>query len=462
MVLTMEDFRTFQPKRDTFAIFGWPVAHTMSPTLHGMLFGLLEKDADYIAVAVREEELPEALRLAAEKLCGINLTIPHKKAAIPLLDEVDRGALDLGAVNTVAFRDGRSIGYNTDILGFAESLKKDGVRLRGKKVLLLGYGGAAAGMGYHCAREGAHLYISGRSLEKAEALQQHLQTCFPSAKIETVSRRHIPKDIQIIVNGTPLGMTPNENKKPLYFLPHKTEYLFDAIYNPPVTALMKMANPHRTVTRDGTYMLVMQGVHAENIWFGAEFTEIQTTTMLRRVYGMMAAKRLHEVRGKQNIALCGFMGAGKTTVGRKLARICGMTFYDADVYLEEREGKTIQEIFAEQGESAFRALESNCLRELAAKENCVIALGGGAVLRPENVEIIKQTSWLIHIDPPLGRIIKNLSYSNHRPLLEKSGDKNAEIRKLYNARKDIYHSVSDVSVRSVKVSTMMEMVAKSV
>ena len=113
MVLTMEDFRTFQPKRDTFAIFGWPVAHTMSPTLHGMLFGLLEKDADYIAVAVREEELPEALRLAAEKLCGINLTIPHKKAAIPLLDEVDRGALDLGAVNTVAFRDGRSIGYNT-------------------------------------------------------------------------------------------------------------------------------------------------------------------------------------------------------------------------------------------------------------------------------------------------------------------------------------------------------------
>ena len=156
------------------------------------------------------------------------------------------------------------------------------------------------------------------------------------------------------------------------------------------------------------------------------------------------------------------MGAGKTTVGRKLARICGMTFYDADVYLEEREGKTIPEIFAEQGEAAFRALESKCLRELAAKENCVIALGGGAVLRPENVEIIKQTSWLIHIDPPLGRIIKNLSYSNHRPLLEKSGDKNAEIRKLYNARKDIYHSVSDVSVRSVKVSTMMEMVAKSV
>ena len=463
MVLTMEDFRTFEPVRDTFALFGWPVEHTMSPTLHGMLFSLLEKDADYIAVAVPEDGLAEALKLAAQKLCGINLTIPHKKAVIPLLDEVDKGALDLGAVNTVAFRDGRAIGYNTDILGFAESLKKDGIKLRGKKTLLLGYGGAAAGMGYHCVREGAHLYITGRNLEKAGLLRAHLQSCFPAAKIEAVSRRRIPKDIQIIVNGTPLGMTPHEEKKPLYFLPHKVEYLFDAIYNPPVTALMKLTHSRsrHAVTRDGTFMLVMQGVHAEKIWFGAQFTDIQTTTILRRVYGMMAAKRLHEVHGKRNIALCGFMGAGKTTAGRKLARMCGMEFYDADVYLEERAGKAISEIFAEQGEEAFRRLETDCLLELAAKKNCVIALGGGAVLRPENVEAIKSSSYLIHLDTPLGRIIKNLSYSTSRPLLEK-GDKNAEIRKLYHARKDIYRSVADTSVRSVKISTLVESIMKSI
>ncbi len=462
MALTMEQFRIFTPQRDTFAIFGWPIEHTMSPTLHGMMFRQLEKSADYIAVAVPPGELPEALKLAAEKLCGVNLTIPHKQAAIPLLDEVDQSARDLGAVNTVAFRDGRSIGYNTDILGFSESLKKDGVRLRGKKVLLLGYGGAAAGMGYHCIREGAHLYITGRNLEKAETLRAHLQSCFPSGRIDLVSRRRIPKDIQIIVNGTPLGMTPHEDKKPLYFLPHKTEYLFDAIYNPPVTALMKLAHPRRTLTRDGAYMLVMQGVHAEKIWFGAQFTEAQTTTLLRRVYGMMAAKRLREVRGRQNIALCGFMGAGKTTVGRKLARMCGMTFYDADIYLEQRAGQSISEIFATKGEQAFRNLETECLRELAAKEGCVIALGGGAVLRPENVEIIKKSCYLLHIDPPLGRIIKNLSYSTSRPLLEKSGDKNAEIRKLYNARKDIYRAVADRSIRSVKISTLTELVAKSI
>lgn len=461
MVLTMEEFRVFEPKRETFAIFGWPVAHTMSPVLHGMLFELLGKEADYIAVAVPADDLPEALRLAAKKLRGVNLTIPHKKAAIPLLDEVDKGALDLGAVNTVAFRDGRAIGYNTDILGFAESLKKDGIRLRGKKTVLLGYGGAAAGMGYYCVREGAHLYITGRDLEKAGALREHLLSCFPNGRIEVVSRRHIPKDAQIIINGTPLGMTPNEDKKPLYFLPHKVEYIFDAIYNPPVTALMKLANPRRTVTRDGTYMLVMQGVHAETIWFGAQFTQAQTTSMLRRVYGMMAAKRLREVHGKRNIALCGFMGAGKTTVGRKLSRMCGMEFCDADVYLEERTGKKIPEIFAEQGEEAFRKLETQYLRELAAKENCVIALGGGAVLRPENVEALRQSCFLVHLDPPLGRIIKNLSYSDNRPLLEKGGDRETEIRRLYNARKEIYHAVADRSVRSVRLSTLVEQVARS-
>lgn len=461
MVLTMEEFRAFQPKRETFAIFGWPVAHTMSPTLHGMLFELLGREADYIAVAVQADDLPEALRLGAQKLRGVNLTIPHKKAAIPLLDEVDRSARDLGAVNTVAFRDGRAIGYNTDILGFAESLARDGIKLKGKKAVLLGYGGAAAGMGYHCVREGAHLYISGRNLEKAGALRDHLLSCFPGSKIDVVTRRRIPKDAQIVINGTPLGMTPREDKKPLYFLPYKVEYLFDAIYNPPTTALMKLANPHRTITRDGTYMLVMQGVHAETIWFGAQFTPIQTTTMLRRVYGMMAAKRLHEVHGKQNIALCGFMGAGKTTAGRKLARMCGMEFYDADVYLEEKAGKKISEIFDEQGEEAFRQLETQCLRELSAKENCVIALGGGAVLRPENVECVKQRCVLIHLDPPLGRIIKNLSYSNTRPLLEKAGNREDEIRRLYRARKDIYRSVADRSVRSARLSTLVEQIARS-
>ena len=125
----MEDFRAFEPQKPTYALIGWPLGHTMSPELHAQLFAASGQDADYIGIAVPPEDLEEAFALAKRKLCGINCTIPHKKAVIPLLDEIDTAARDLHSVNTVAFRDGKAVGYNTDILGFAESLKRDGVSL---------------------------------------------------------------------------------------------------------------------------------------------------------------------------------------------------------------------------------------------------------------------------------------------------------------------------------------------
>lgn len=461
MLLTMENFRAFEPKKATYALFGWPLGHTMSPELHAQLFEASGQDADYIGVAVPPENLPEAFELAKRKLKGINCTIPHKKAVIDLLDEVDTAARDLHSVNTVAFRDGRAVGYNTDILGFAESLSRDGVKLRGKKVLLLGYGGAAAVMAYHCITQGAYLTITGRNMEKAAALQKQLCDAVPGAHVSVFNRRHIPRDIQIVLNSTPVGMYPKENIAPLHYLPHKTEYVFDAIYNPPVTATMKLANPKKTRVRDGLFMLVMQAAHAQTIWSGVQFTPQACETILRRTYGKMAVKRLHEKHGKRNIVLCGFMGSGKTTVGRKLARLTGLDFVDADQYLEAQEGKKISDIFAEHGESYFRERESAYIRELSGREGIVLSLGGGAVLRQENVEAVKQSGLLIHLDTPYYRIVKNLSYSTSRPLLDKP-DKQAETRRLYNARKGIYHRVSDVSVRSPKISEVLEKLVKSI
>ena len=461
MLLSMEEFRAFEPEKPTYALFGWPLGHTMSPELHAQLFEASAQDADYIGVAVPPENLPEAFELAKRKLKGINCTIPHKKAVIDLLDEVDTAARDLHSVNTVAFRDGRAVGYNTDILGFAESLSRDGVKLRGKKVLLLGYGGAAAVMAYHCITQGAYLTITGRNMEKAAALQKQLCDAVPGAHVSVFNRRHIPRDIQIVLNSTPVGMFPKENAAPLHYLPHKTEYVFDAIYNPPVTATMKLANPKKTRVRDGLFMLVMQAAHAQTIWSGVQFTPQACETILRRTYGKMAVKRLHEKHGKRNIVLCGFMGSGKTTIGRKLARLTGLEFVDADQYLEAQEGKKISDIFAEHGEAYFRKRESAYIRELSQRDGIVLSLGGGAVLRQENVEAVKQTGLLIHLDTPFFRIVKNLSYSNTRPLLDKP-DKQAETRRLYNARKGIYHRVSDVSVRSPKISEVLEKLVKSI
>ena len=158
----------------------------------------------------------------------------------------------------------------------------------------------------------------------------------PGARISVFSRRHIPRDIHIVLNSTPVGMYPKENAAPLHYLPHKTEYVFDAIYNPPVTSTMKLANPRKTKTRDGLFMLVMQAAHAQTIWTGVIFEPQACETILRRTYGKMAVKRLHEKHGKKNLVLCGFMGSGKTTIGRKLARLTGLEFIDADIYLEAK------------------------------------------------------------------------------------------------------------------------------
>ncbi len=462
MLLSFEEFAAFTPQRETYALFGYPLGHTMSPALHAALFAAAGRDADYIAVTVPPEKLAEALALAREKLAGINLTIPHKKAVIPLLDEVDPSAADLHSVNTVAFRDCKAIGFNTDILGFAESLEKDSVSLRGKKVLLLGYGGAAAVMAYHCLCEGATLYITGRNLDKAEALRAQLLAALPHAKCLTCTRRRIPKDVQIVLNATPLGMFPREDKTPLYFLPHKVGYVFDAIYNPPVTALMRLANPKRTKTRDGLFMLVMQAARAQTIWYGAQFADGACDSILRRMYGQMAVKRLHDKYHKRHIVLCGFMGSGKTTVGRKVARLTGLPFVDLDRYIEAQEGLTIPEIFAQHGEAYFRDLETKYVTEVTARqEGCVLSLGGGAVLRPENVAAIKRTGLLILLDTPFFRILKNLSYSTGRPLLEKE-NRAEETRRLYQSRRPIYEQVADCRVRSPRLGEVVERTLKAI
>ena len=155
------------------------------------------------------------------------------------------------------------------------------------------------------------------------------------------------------------------------------------------------------------------------------------------------------------------MGSGKTTIGRKLARVTGLDFVDADLYLEEKEGMKISDIFAQKGEAYFRDRETAYIRELSQRDGIVLSLGGGAVLRPENVAAVKETGLLIHLDTPFYRILKNLSYSNSRPLLNRP-DKQAETRRLYNARKAIYHRVSDTSVRSPKLSEVLDKVVKSV
>lgn len=455
MILTMEQFRAFVPSKPTFALFGHPIAHTMSPELHAGLFKLSGADAEYFAVDVPPEELAEAMDIARRTCKGLNLTIPHKKAVFDYLDAVDETAKDLGSVNTVHFTDGEAIGYNTDISGFSGSLEMDHVDVKGQIAVVCGYGGVSRVMGYHLANTGAKLLITGRNLKKAKGLRNELRELLPESDVEIMPAAQLPRATAIVVNGTPVGMYPHETESPLEKLPVGTKYVFDAIYNPPTTALMNLA-PRGVHTRNGLLMLVLQAAYAETVWLGTQFEPNDIRFVLRRLYGDMAKKRLRDVYGKSNIVLCGFMGSGKTTIGRKLSRILGCPFIDADRYLENREGKTIPEIFAESGEAGFRDMETDCARELAEKTGCVIALGGGAVLRDENVALYKKNGLLLHLNTPFYRIVQNLSRDTSRPLLQ--GDKATQTRLLYNQRKKIYVACADKSVSGSRISEILDAV----
>lgn len=459
MILTMDEFRKYVPKKPTFALFGHPIAHTMSPELHSKLFRASGKDCEYLAVDVPPEDLEEAMRIASQTCGGLNLTIPHKKAVFQYLDAVDETAKNLGSVNTVFFHDGTSVGYNTDILGFSGSLEFDGISVENKTAVVCGYGGVARVICYHLANAGAHVLITGRNLTKAKALRNDIRSYLPQASINIMPATQLPRATAIVVNGTPLGMYPNEHASPLEKLPIGTKYVFDTIYNPPETALMKLA-PRSVKTRNGLLMLVLQAAYAQTIWFGTQFDSADLTRILRLLSGDMAKKRLHDVYGKQNIVLCGFMGSGKTTIGRKLARALQYKFVDMDDYLEKREGKKISDIFAEVGESGFRDIETDCAREISDRTGCVIALGGGAVLRQTNVALYKKNGLLIHLNTPFYRIVQNLSRDTSRPLLQ--GDKEKQTRLLFNKRKKIYLNCADRSVTGTRISEIMDAVFRAI
>lgn len=459
MILTMDEFRAYQPTRTTFALFGHPIAHTMSPELHASLFRISGQDCDYFAVDVPPEQLGEAMQIAREKCKGLNLTIPHKHAVFDHLDAVDETARDLGSVNTVLFRDDEAIGYNTDILGFSGSLEFDHINPEGKIAVVCGYGGVSRVMAYHLASANAKVILTGRNLSKAKTLRNELREMLPDKDIEIMPSTQLPRATEIVVNGTPLGMYPHEEGCPLESLPQHTRYVFDAVYNPPMTAIMKLGG--RDVrTRNGLLMLVLQAAYAETIWLGTQFDSNSLNGVLRRLAGEMARKRLHDIYGKSNIVLCGFMGSGKTTIGRKVARALDCEFIDADQYLEAREGKRISDIFDEVGESGFRDIETDCARELSEKTGCVIALGGGAVLRAENVALYKKNGILIHLNTPFYRIVQNLSRDTSRPLLQ--GDKEKQTRTLYQKRKPIYRAAADRSVTGTRISELVDAVFASI
>lgn len=270
--------RVVTGKTQLCGIIGDPVEHSMSPAMHNAAFARMGLDFCYVPFRVKPEDLPQAVAgMKALNIRGLNVTIPHKVAIIPLLDELDPLAEKIGAVNTVVNENGVLQGFNTDAIGFLEALIQKGVEPKGKKVVVLGAGGAARAVSFMLAERRAHLIILNRRLELdwAEALAGQLaQTFGQGVEALELTGENLARALEeayILVNATSVGMSPNIDETPVTSdLLRPSLVVFDVVYNPVKTKLLGQAEQIGAQTISGLEMLVWQGALAFELWTGAK------------------------------------------------------------------------------------------------------------------------------------------------------------------------------------------------
>jgi shikimate dehydrogenase len=258
------------------AVIGWPIEHSVSPPMHNAAFRALGLDWCYVALAVPPERLAGAIAGArALGLRGLNVTVPHKQALLPLMDELTPAARAIGAANTVIMADGRLRGHNTDAAGFIRALREAGVAPEGRRALVLGAGGAARAVVYALALAGARITLLNRTPERAAALAAEFDALNPAAQVQAgaldaATLARLAPGAQLVVNTTPLGMWPHGEGCPW---PDEVPYppgafCYDLIYNPRETALMRLARAAGAGAASGLGMLVHQGAEAFECWTG--------------------------------------------------------------------------------------------------------------------------------------------------------------------------------------------------
>lgn len=391
-----------------YGLIGEHLKHSYSCEIHAQI-------ADY---EYELHELPPSGLggfLKKREFNAINVTIPYKQDVIPYLDEISDTAKRIGAVNTIVNRNGRLYGDNTDFAGMLALAKHIGVDMKGRKVLILGTGGASktghALAEYMGAQSVFYVSRSGKdgSITYEQAVTEH-------------------GDAQIIINATPVGMFPKQDGRPIDISAFpKLEGVIDAIYNPLRTNLILDAQERGIPAEGGLYMLSAQAVHAS-----AVFRDIPLDESL-------VDKAFKSVKNdKQSIVLIGMPSSGKTTVGRILSEKCGKQLADTDEYIVRKIGMPISDFFAKHGEAEFRKIEKETVAELSATGGRIIATGGGAVLDAENVRALKQNGVLVFLD----RRPENLIATDDRPL----ASRRSALEKLYAERYDIYCAAAELHI----------------
>jgi shikimate dehydrogenase len=252
-------------KTKIVALLGYPVEHTLSPAMHNLAFEHLGLDYCYVAFPVKPEMLKDAVTaIRALNLAGVNVTVPHKENVIPFLDEVDKEASFIGAVNTIVNKQDRLVGYNTDGRGFMRSLSDEGIDVEGKSVLIIGAGGGSRAVSYYLSEKTSKLFLFDIDTDKAERLVSDLNKIRSDVyRLEAINDLN---NIDIIINATPLGLKDSDPLPCDMSLISPKHIVGDLIYKE--TPLLKEAAQKGCKTFNGIGMLLWQGVLAFELWTG--------------------------------------------------------------------------------------------------------------------------------------------------------------------------------------------------
>ncbi len=381
-----------------YGLLGAKLGHSYSKPIHNLL-----ADYSYELYAVTPEELKNLME--RREFRGLNVTIPYKKDVLPYLDEVSADVHEVGSANTLVMgADGKLRGYNTDLPGFLSMADRAGITLTGRKVVILGSGGTSlTAQAAARRRKARQIIVVSRSGE---------------VNYEKLYQEHT--DAEVIVNTTPVGMYPKNGESPIDLSAFpKCEGVLDVIYNPFHTALLQQAEARGIPSENGLWMLVAQAKYAAEYFAGQSIPDEK----IAEVYGRMRAEM-------SNLILTGMPGSGKSTVGQEIAKRMNRKFVDMDEVIVRIAGKSIPEIFAEDGEEAFRRIETEAARECGREKSLVIATGGGAVTREETMKALQQNGEIIWLQRPVEALP-----SEGRPLSQGGLD---ALRAMYEKRRPLY------------------------
>ena len=397
-----------------YGLIGHPLGHSFSKEIH-------ESITDYIYELCDIDENEIDAFMKSRDFKAINVTIPYKQTVMPYLYEIDEKASQIGAVNTIVNRDGRLYGYNTDLYGLKELILRNTDSLKGKTVLILGSGGTSKTAAF------VSKILGAGKIYKATRKDLRSPSDFDYIKYDELYR--ISDSVDVMINTTPVGMYPNVHSSAVDVGDFKNlGCVIDVVYNPLRTKLVSDAKKLGIPAEGGLYMLVSQAVYAIEHFLGCSIHD----EVKEEAYKSVLMKR-------ENIVLSGMPGSGKSSVGKIIAETTGKRFIDTDELISQRYGDTA-EIIRTKGEKAFRDIETEVISSITGEVGCVIATGGGAILRDENVDYLKRNGRIVFLDRDIDEIVP----TENRPL---SSDRE-QLIKRYEERFGRYNETSDLHITS--------------